>query len=199
MVDIYPLGRSQLEASSWEQTQASGTQPVHAETEAGAVEGRGCTAPGETAPIKLLAAWAAQAWEGTKRRRNRIHTFVEYPKTGTACNAGHAPYRAHGSLSSVDRESTDTPEQGQTQCSQSMVSATHTQQYLSAAPRPPHSRTKLANLNKRSPPPACVRAEIRHWGDSKQKPNKQRESLQKGPAQQIKIPEGNTDYTRRGL
>ena len=31
------------------------------------------------------------------------------------------------------------------------------------------------------------------------KPNKQREPLQEGPVQQIKIPEGNTDYTGRGL
>ena len=31
------------------------------------------------------------------------------------------------------------------------------------------------------------------------KPNKQRESLQKGPVQQDKIPEGSTDYTGRGL
>ena len=34
---------------------------------------------------------------------------------------------------------------------------------------------------------------------SKQKPNKQREPLQKGLVQQIKIPVGDTDYTRRGL
>ena len=34
---------------------------------------------------------------------------------------------------------------------------------------------------------------------SKQKPNKQRELLQKGPVQEIKIPVGNTDYTGRGL
>ena len=34
---------------------------------------------------------------------------------------------------------------------------------------------------------------------SKQKPNKQRESLQKGLVQQIKIPVGDTDYTGRGL
>ena len=58
---------------------------------------------------KPLAAWAAQAGEGTKRRCNRIRTFVEYPKTGTALNAGPTPYRAAGSLSSVDAESTDTP------------------------------------------------------------------------------------------
>ena len=50
--------------------------------------------------------------EGTKRRRNQIRTFVEYPKTGTALNTGPAPYRAAGSLSSVDGESTDTPIRG---------------------------------------------------------------------------------------
>ena len=33
----------------------------------------------------------------------------------------------------------------------------------------------------------------------KQKPNKQREKLQKGLVQQIKIPVINTDYTGRGL
>ena len=66
-------------------------------------------------------------------------------------------------------------------------------------PSPQQDWTELANLNKRSPPPACARAEVRHRRDRKQKPNKQRESLQKGPVQQVKIPEGNTDYTGRGL
>ena len=33
----------------------------------------------------------------------------------------------------------------------------------------------------------------------RQKPNRQREPLQKGPVQQIKIPVGDTDYTGRGL
>ena len=33
----------------------------------------------------------------------------------------------------------------------------------------------------------------------KQKPNKQRESLQKGPVQQVKTPVENTDYTGREL
>ena len=32
----------------------------------------------------------------------------------------------------------------------------------------------------------------------KQTPNKQREPLQKGPVQQIKIPVGDTDYTGTG-
>ena len=33
----------------------------------------------------------------------------------------------------------------------------------------------------------------------RQKPNKQREPLQKGPVQQTEIPLENTDYTGRGL
>ena len=73
--------------------------------------GRGRATPRERAP-KPLAARAAQAGEGTKRRHNRIRTFVEDPKTGTALSAGRAPYRAAGSLSSVDGESTDTPVRG---------------------------------------------------------------------------------------
>ena len=56
----HPPGGSRLEASSWEQTQATRTGLAHGETEAGTAEGIRCTAPGESAPVKLLAAWAAQ-------------------------------------------------------------------------------------------------------------------------------------------
>ena len=73
--------------------------------------GKRHAAPGESAP-KPLAARAAQAREGTKHRSNRICAFVEDPKSGTALNAWPAPYRAAGSLSRVDRESTDTPIRG---------------------------------------------------------------------------------------
>ena len=66
--------------------------------------------PREKAP-KPLAARTAEAGEDTKRRRIRICAVVEDPKTGTALNAGPAPYRAAGSLS-VDGESTDTPVRG---------------------------------------------------------------------------------------
>ena len=52
-----------------------------------------------------------------------------------ARSAGHAPYRAAGSLSSVDGES-NTP--------------------------PSPQRDGTSNLNKSPPPPACVRAETRH-------------------------------------
>ena len=75
---------------------------------AGAAEGKRRAAPGERVP-KPLAARAAQAGEDTKCRCNRIRTFVEDPKTGTALDIGPAPYRAAGSLSSIDGESTDTP------------------------------------------------------------------------------------------
>ena len=125
---------------------------------------------------------------------------MEDPKTGTTLNAGPAPYRAAGSLSSVDGESTDTPVRGKPSVAGTRgVLPTHTISVCSAPPSPPQDLTELANLNKRSTPPSCVRAEIRHRRDGKQKPNKQRESLQKRPVQQIKIPEGHTDYTRRGL
>ena len=70
--------------------------------------GKRRAASGESVP-KPLAAWTTQAREGTKRRRNRICTFVKYPKTGTALNTRPAPYTAAGSLSIVDGESTDTP------------------------------------------------------------------------------------------
>ena len=69
----------------------------------------------------------------------------------------------------------------------------------SAPPSPQQDWTELENLNKRSPPPACVREVTRHRREGKQEPDKQRESLQKGPVHQVKIPEGNTDYTGRGL
>ena len=151
--------------------------------------GWGCG--GERVP-KPLAAWAAQAGEGTKRRRNRVRAFVEDRKTGTALNTGPAPYRAARSLSRVDGKAQTPlyganpvwPEHGE--CSPHTATSA-----CSAPPSPQQDWTE--------PPPACVRAEIRHRRDSEQKPNKQRESLQKGPMQQVKIPEGNTDYTGRGL
>ena len=103
--------------------------------------GKRRAAPGERAP-KPLAAWAAQAGEGTKRRHNRIHAFVEDPKTRTALNAGPAPYRAAGSLSSVDGESTDTPVRGKQSVARTRgVLPTHSD--MSAVPRPPRSRTEL--------------------------------------------------------
>ena len=172
---------------------------ARAETEAGTKEGRRRTAPRQSAPIKLLAAWAAPG-RGRHKTQAQLSlcACVEDPKTGTAGNTGPAPYRAARSLSSVDGESAH-PWAGANPVWPNTVSAPHTQRYPSAAPRPPRSATEQADLNERPPPPARVRAEIRHWRDGKQRPNKQREPLQKGPVQQIKIPVGDTDYTGRGL
>ena len=166
---------------------------------------------GECAP-QAPGCLSCSGGEYPKRRRNRVCAFMENLKTGTARNAEPAPYRAAGSLSSVDGENTHPwaganpvwPEHGE--CSPHMAISV-----CSTLPSPQQDWTELANLNKRSPPPACVRAEIRHWRDSKWKPNKQREPLQKGPmqqikeplqkgpVQQIKIPVGNTNYNRRSL
>ena len=112
--------------------------------------------------------------------------------------------RAHSIQSSREPEqcrrgSTDTPVWGKPSVAGTRgVLPTH-RDVCSAPPSPQQDWTELANLNKRSPPPACARAEIRHRRDGKQEPNKQREPLQKGPVQRIKIPDGNTDYTGRGL
>ena len=61
-----------------------------------------------------------------------------------------------------------------------------------------------AQLNKRTLTRDHLRPPVSGWKldtkeTSKQKPNKHREPLQKGPVRQIKIPVGNTNYTRRGL
>ena len=57
----------------------------------------------------------------------KVLSFVEDPKPGTAHHSGPAPYRAAGSLSSVDGESTH-PQLGQTQCGRNTASAPHTGQ-----------------------------------------------------------------------
>ena len=157
-------------------------------------EGKARRARGEGARASgCLTRWGG---EDTTRRRNLIR----------ACGG---PESWNRTLPSI--QSSREPEQcrrgkhrhpcaGQTQCGRNTAGAPHTQRYLSEASRPPQQDwTELANLNKRSPPPACARAEIRHRRDGKQKPDKQRELLQKGLVQQIKIPQGNTNNTGRGL
>ena len=77
---------------------------------AGTAEGKGAPHPGRGRPSLWLPGPLRPG--KTKRRCNRIRAFVEYQKAGTAINAGPAPYRAAGSLSSVDGESIDTPIRG---------------------------------------------------------------------------------------
>ena len=76
-----------------------------------AAERKGAPHPGKGRPSLWLPE-PLRPGKAQNARCNRIRAFVEYLKTGTALNAGPAPYRAAGSLSSIDRESTDTPVQG---------------------------------------------------------------------------------------
>ena len=92
--------------------------------------------------------------EDTKRRRNRIRTFVEDPKTGTALNAGPTPYRAAGSLSSVDGEGTDTPVRGKPSVARTRwVLPTHSDVCLQHPALPQQDWTELANLRDHLRPP----------------------------------------------
>ena len=147
-----------------------------AESEAGTAEGIRRTAPGESALIKLLAAWAAPAGRH-KTQAQPCLRLCGVPKNlnlsglglGRAHNSGPTPWRAAWSLSSIDRGSTHPwvgGRGGGSQCGQNTGSAPHTRQWhFSAVPLPPHSTTEQVNLNKRSPLPTCVRVEISHWRD----------------------------------
>ena len=91
---------------------------------------------------------------------NRVCTFVEYLKTGIAHNAGPAPYRAAWSLSSVDGERTPAMSGGKPSVAGTLrVLPTHASDICLQCPSLP---TAGLNVNKRPPPPTCVRVEIRH-------------------------------------
>ena len=70
--------------------------------------GRKARAPGESEPP---SSWlmSRSGGEGTKRRRSRVPAFVEHPRAGTPRSAGPAPYRAAGSLSSVEGKTAPLP------------------------------------------------------------------------------------------
>ena len=54
--------------------------------------------------------------EGTKSRHSFLfHAFLEHPSTGTARSAGHALYRATGSLSSVEGKTAPAPHRSTTE------------------------------------------------------------------------------------
>ena len=133
---------------------------------------------GEGAPpgrVRPSSSWLPELLLPGRHKRRRsflFRTFVEHPRAGTARSAGHAPYRTAGCLSSIEGKAAPAPPRS------TMELATRIRDHL----RPPVSGWKLGTEET-----------------GKQKPNKQREPLQKGPVQQIKIPVDNTDYTRRGL
>ena len=109
--------------------------------------------------------------EGTKRRCRRVRAFVEHPRARTAQRRARAI------------ESSREPEQ---------------RRWESSA-RPSPQREGTRNPNKRPPPPACVRAEIRHRRDRQTEAKQTKGTASEGTVQQIKTPVGDTDYTGRGL
>ena len=109
---------------------------------------RSHAAPGESALLKLLFPWAE----------------------GKAQNAGPTEPAPLWSTQEPEPEQcageSTHPWVGQTQRGRNTARAPHIGQWhLPAAPLPPHSTAEQANLNKRPPPPTCVRAEIRHCRD----------------------------------
>ena len=94
MVDIPREGRGE--------TQGAGTRPARAGTGAGDGGQKACRTRGECAH-QAPGCLSRSAGEGTKSRRSFLfRAFVEYRRAGTARCAGHATYRAAGSLSSPE-------------------------------------------------------------------------------------------------
>ena len=122
---------------------------------------------------KNLAAWAAWTGNGKKRQAQLNLSLCGVTQNldlsvldlGSARNSGPTPCRATCSLRSVDRESTHAASGGKPSVAGTLWALPTQASDLSAVFLPPHSRTEQVNLNKRPPPPPCVRAEIRHWGD----------------------------------
>ena len=138
----------------------------------GTRKAEGARTPGERAR-EAPGCLSVSDGEGTKCRRSFLFRLLW--NTGglePRAAAGHAPYRTAGSLSSVAGES-------------------------STSPSPQRNRT--SNLNKSPPRPPVSGRKLGTEETGKEKPNKEREPLQKGPVQQIKTPVDNTDYTRRAL
>ena len=114
--------------------------------EAGTSEGRRCAAPGESAPVKLLAAWAAQAGKAQNAGATESALLWSTRKLEPQAMQGTLHIEQPGAWAAWMGRA-HTREQGQTQCGQNTVTPTHTQCYLPATPLPPRSRTELANLN----------------------------------------------------
>ena len=153
----HPPGGSRRDTGRRHPTRAGGDW-------AGDAEGRRRAAPGESAPVKRLAAWAAL----TGKARKAGAAFC----SGLLWNTrGLEPRATQGPL--------------------------HVERLGAwAVPAPPRSARELATWIRVHLCPPVSGRKLGTEETGKQKPNKQREPLQKGPVQQIKIPVGNTG---RGL
>ena len=166
-------GESQLEIAPQKRHKGALDQ-THLGTEAGTGEGRSRAAPGESVLIKLLAAWAAlmgkaqnpgptesaSLWSTREPELERLRPGKRTQLKARSLQSSQEPEQCR-------RGKHTRRERGQTQCGpDSAASTPHTRQwYLFVVPLPPYSTTEQANLNKRPPPPTCVRVEIRHWRD----------------------------------
>ena len=121
---------------------------------------------------KHLITWAAQTWEGHKKKALLSLRLWGLPEClnlsgldlGGACSPGLALDGFRWSNLEPERcgQGGDTcREWGQAQCG--WDTANTCQCYLFAASFPPHSMTEQVSLKKCPPQPPCVRAEIRHW------------------------------------
>ena len=156
---------------------------------------------GESASVKLLAAWATRAGKAQNAGPTESALLWNTRKLEPHATQGPLPpYRAAGSLSSVDGKSTHAREWGKPNVARTLrVLPAQAGDICLQRPSLP-----AAGLNQRTwtrdhsrPPVSGWKLDTEETG--KQKPNKQREPLHKRPVQQIKIPVGNTDYTGRGL
>ena len=100
MVDIRREGPAKLKAHA--------TDRRRRKLRLGPRRGEGAPHPGECAR-QAPGCLSCSGREGIKRRHSGVRAFVEHPRAGTARNAGPAPYRAAGSLSSVDGEGSAPP------------------------------------------------------------------------------------------
>jgi len=105
---------------------------------------------------------------------------------------GQCPCRAAWSLSSVDPRSTCRLGLWQIQWGPSTASTPYTcKWYLFAVFLTHHNTPLQLSLNKWSPSPTCIRAQIRHWRDLQTEEGKikRRKQLWKWQVQQIKTPQ----------
>ena len=120
--------------------------------------------------------WVAWTWEGHKMHSPSGSVPLwstwepECLVLGTAWNAGptwHSALIEHpGPWAVVDLGSTHCLGLWQNQhCPYTATLPTHASGYLFAVSLPLHSTTEQVSLNKCSPSPPHVRAEIRHWRD----------------------------------
>ena len=75
----------------------------------GLQRGKGAPHPGRVHPSSP-GCLSHSDGEGTKRRRSFLfRAFAEHPRAGTARSTGHVPYRAAGSLSSLEGKTAPVP------------------------------------------------------------------------------------------